>query len=62
MCDQVQLSARIREDQYMAFGLSGEDGRSAMVGGDIVVAYYDPQERTFHAEDYYMSATAQVCH
>ena len=24
---EVQLSARIREDQYVAFGLSGEQGR-----------------------------------
>ncbi|XP_063228586.1 protein Skeletor, isoforms B/C isoform X2 [Bacillus rossius redtenbacheri] len=56
---QVQLAARMREDQYMAFGLSGEQGRPSMVGGDIVVAFYDTDRRAFRAEDYYMSATAQ---
>ena len=55
----VQLSARIRDDQYVAFGLSGEQGRASMVGGDVVVAYYDAKTASFHADDYYMSATAQ---
>lgn len=31
-----------------------------MVGGDIVVAWYDKKTGDFHADDYYMSATAQV--
>lgn len=30
-----------------------------MVGGDVVVAYYDTERGTFHAVDYYMSATSQ---
>jgi len=58
----IQLAARMREDQYMAFGLSGEQGRSYMVGGDVVVAFYDSERGTFRVEDYYMSATAQVRH
>jgi hypothetical protein len=57
---QIQLAARMREDQYMAFGLSGEQGRSSMIGGDVVVAFYDSERGTFRVEDYYMSATAQV--
>lgn len=56
---QIQLAARIQDGQYMAFGLSGESGRSSMVGGDIVVAFYDAEYGTFKAVDYYMSATAQ---
>ncbi|KAI5706345.1 hypothetical protein M8J75_007174 [Diaphorina citri] len=56
---QIKLSAVIRDDQYMAFGLSGEEGRVNMVGGDVVVAYYNSETRTFHADDYYMSATSQ---
>lgn len=58
---QIQLAARIRDDQYMSFGLSGESGRSSMVGGDVVVAFYDTDRGAFRAEDYYMSATSQVC-
>ncbi|KAK6622254.1 hypothetical protein RUM44_002061 [Polyplax serrata] len=56
---QIQLAARIRDDQYMSFGLSGESGRSSMVGGDVVVAFYDTDRGAFRAEDYYMSATSQ---
>lgn len=32
---------------------------ASMVGGDIVVAFYDSDQGTFRAVDYYMSATAQ---
>lgn len=41
--DQVQitLSARLRKEQYMAFGISGAEGRPAMLGADVVVAYWD---------------------
>lgn len=56
---EIQLSARIREDQWVAFGLSGEQGRASMVGGDVAVAYYDARTATVHVDDYYMSATAQ---
>ncbi|XP_026678784.1 protein Skeletor, isoforms B/C [Diaphorina citri] len=35
---QIKLSAVIRDDQYMAFGLSGEEGRSTLVNfGDIFI-------------------------
>lgn len=30
-----------------------------MVGGDVVVAFYDAETSKFHAIDYYMSATSQ---
>ena len=48
-----------RETEYMAFGLSGSDTQSAMVGADVVVADFlsggEPR-----AVDYYLSAYAQV--
>ncbi|XP_074032927.1 protein Skeletor, isoforms B/C isoform X2 [Leptinotarsa decemlineata] len=55
----VILSAKIREDQYIAFGLSGSPGKPQMVGGDVIVAYYDSNAGSFHAVDYYMSHMAQ---
>lgn len=55
----VELSARMREDEYMAFGLSGANGRPQMVQSDVVVAFYDNKGRTFRAEDYYVSSLAQ---
>nr|XP_024216271.1 protein Skeletor, isoforms B/C [Halyomorpha halys] len=56
---QVTLAARMREDQYVSFGISGEKYRSSMVGGDVVVAYFDSDTQRFHAIDYFMSATSQ---
>ncbi|CRL05403.1 CLUMA_CG018002, isoform B [Clunio marinus] len=55
----IELYGRIAEDQYMAFGLSGANGRSQMVNGDIVVAFYDRTELRFRVEDYYMSHLSQ---
>ena len=55
----IELSGRIKEDQYMAFGISGAHGRPQMVGADVVVAFYDKDKREFRAEDYYMSQLAQ---
>ncbi|XP_025413670.1 protein Skeletor, isoforms B/C-like isoform X2 [Sipha flava] len=54
---QVQLTGKIREDQYMAFGLSGNQKSVTMLGGDVAVTFYDRARNSFHAEDYYMSAT-----
>ena len=56
----IRLSARIAENEYMAFGLSGADGRSQMIGGDVTIAYFDADTNTFHAEDYILRAKSQV--
>ncbi|XP_072384339.1 protein Skeletor, isoforms B/C [Diabrotica undecimpunctata] len=55
----ISLSAKIPENQYIAFGLSGASGKPQMVGGDVIVAFYDADDGTFHAVDYYISHTAQ---
>lgn len=34
---QIELIGRIREDQYMAFGLSGTNGRPQMVKWSILI-------------------------
>ncbi|XP_029042533.1 protein Skeletor, isoforms B/C isoform X1 [Osmia bicornis bicornis] len=56
---QIKVSGRIREDQYIAFGLSGQDGKAEMIGGDVVVVAYINKTGRFIAEDYYISAYAQ---
>ncbi|VVC33457.1 Hypothetical protein CINCED_3A009785 [Cinara cedri] len=56
---QVQLTGKIKDDQYMAFGLSGNPNIVTMIGGDVVVAFYDREKNTFHAEDYYLLATME---
>lgn len=55
----VELYGRISENQYMAFGLSGSNGRTQMQNGDVVVAFYDRTQLRFRVEDYYMSHLAQ---
>ncbi|XP_037943587.1 protein Skeletor, isoforms B/C-like [Teleopsis dalmanni] len=56
---QIELFGRINEDQYMAFGLSGANGRAQMSQADIVVAFYDTTARVFRAEDYFISDLSQ---
>lgn len=44
---QITLAARLRKEQYMAFGISGAEGRPAMLGADVVVAYWDTKYVAF---------------
>jgi len=55
----IQLAGHIGNDEYMAFGLSGQQGIASMKGGDVVVAYMD--EYLGHVEDYNLTARS-VCH
>lgn len=55
----IELYGRIKEDQYMGFGISGAQGRAQMVGADVVIAFYDRKTRVFRAEDYFLSQLAQ---
>ncbi|XP_011067015.1 PREDICTED: protein Skeletor, isoforms B/C isoform X2 [Acromyrmex echinatior] len=56
---QIRISGRIEEDQYVAFGLSGRDGKAEMIGGDVVVIGYNNKTGKFIAEDYYMTDISQ---
>ena len=33
--------SRLDEGEYMGFGLSGDDERTKMVGGDVTIAWMD---------------------
>ncbi|XP_012287850.1 protein Skeletor, isoforms B/C [Orussus abietinus] len=56
---QIRLAGRIRDDQYISFGLSGRQGKAEMLGGDVVVVGYDGKTGKFIVDDYYMSDYAQ---
>ncbi|XP_026669797.1 protein Skeletor, isoforms B/C isoform X2 [Ceratina calcarata] len=56
---QIRVSGRINEDQYVAFGLSGREGKAEMIGSDVVVVAYNSRTGKFIAEDYYLSDYAQ---
>ena len=43
----------------MSFGLSGDDSRSKMVGGDFVVAWVDKATLKGYADDYFLDAKSQ---
>ncbi|KAF0293008.1 Protein Skeletor, isoforms B/C [Amphibalanus amphitrite] len=55
----VELSAEISEDDWMGFGLSGDQSRPLMKGADVVVAFYDAEEGTYRAQDYIITEKAQ---
>jgi hypothetical protein len=50
----MQLSGQVDEDDYMAFGISGSDKKSQMIGADVVVAYIDGH--LGHSIDYHIDA------
>ncbi|XP_059045492.1 protein Skeletor, isoforms B/C isoform X3 [Achroia grisella] len=59
--DQVQitLAARLRKEQYMSFGISGAEGKPAMLGADVVVAYWDSRFDQPKVADYSITHLAQ---
>ncbi|XP_068896678.1 protein Skeletor, isoforms B/C isoform X2 [Tenebrio molitor] len=55
----LQLVAKLDDGEYMSFGISGDDSRSEMIGGDVVVAWVDRPSLKGFAEDYYLGAKSQ---
>ncbi|KAK2712009.1 hypothetical protein QYM36_010890 [Artemia franciscana] len=55
----MQVVGKLEDNQYMAFGLSGSTTSNRMVGGDVVVAWYDRLSGKGHAEDYFLAAKSQ---
>lgn len=55
MC-RVQVGA----DEYMAFGISGNASRSAMLGADVAVVHYSAAQQRGLAADYNVTAIAPV--
>ncbi|XP_044263750.1 protein Skeletor, isoforms B/C isoform X2 [Tribolium madens] len=55
----LQLVAKLDDREYMSFGISGDDSRSEMIGGDVVVAWVDKETSKGFAEDYHLAAKSQ---
>ncbi|XP_018392521.1 PREDICTED: protein Skeletor, isoforms D/E-like isoform X1 [Cyphomyrmex costatus] len=55
----IQLVAKLDAGQYMSFGLSADTEKSAMVGGDVTVAWVDKQTLQGYAIDYFLDAKSQ---
>jgi hypothetical protein len=50
----------VSEDgEYMSFGLSGDDTRSKMIGGDVAVAWVDKTTLKGYAVDYFLESKSQ---
>ena len=43
---------RLDEGEYMGFGLSGDDERTKMVGGDVTIAWMDHATGKFFLSTY----------
>ncbi|XP_065916179.1 protein Skeletor, isoforms B/C-like [Dysidea avara] len=55
---RFKLCSCINSDQYMAFGISGDDTRTFMVGADVVVTWVG-QDGVANAVDYYLNERQQ---
>ncbi|KAI2803162.1 hypothetical protein BLOT_007285 [Blomia tropicalis] len=59
----IQLEARIANNQYAAFGLSGakfkRHGRPSMIGSDVFVVFYDAKSNKVVLDDYTITAKSQ---
>ncbi|CAG7836850.1 unnamed protein product [Allacma fusca] len=55
----MQLVGKIDQGDYMSFGLSGDDSRSEMVGGDVVVGWFDKSTQRGHVVDYFLDSKSQ---
>lgn len=56
---QIRLSGRVKDDYWVAFGLSGREGEARMLEGDVVVVAHLTKTNKFIAVDYYMSDLSQ---
>lgn len=54
------VSLQIGEDEYMAFGISGSDTNSSMLGADVAVVRFSSVEQRGFATDYNITALAPV--
>ncbi|XP_023944110.2 protein Skeletor, isoforms B/C [Bicyclus anynana] len=54
----LQLAARLGDDEYMAFGVSGSSTSSQMLGADVAVAWFDARLQRGLATDYNVTAVA----
>nr|CAD7590122.1 unnamed protein product [Timema genevievae] len=55
----MQLVSKLEDGEYMSFGLSGDDSRSRMIGGDVVVAWVDKDTLKGYAQDYFLDSKSQ---
>ncbi|CAG9759702.1 unnamed protein product [Ceutorhynchus assimilis] len=55
----LQVVAKLDDREYMSFGVSGDQFKSVMVGGDVVVAWVDKTTLKGYAEDYYLQDKSQ---
>lgn len=53
-----ELAAQMEEDEYMAWGISGSDTNSSMLGADVAVAQYSTSAQRGLAADYNVTAVA----
>lgn len=47
------------DGEYMSFGLSGDDSKTQMIGGDVAVAWVERATLKGFAEDYFLEGKSQ---
>ena len=56
----ITFEGRVEPGTYMAFGLSGSDTRTEMVGSDVAVAWFDSIDQHVSVQDYYLQSRQQI--
>ncbi|KAJ8942165.1 hypothetical protein NQ318_002555 [Aromia moschata] len=56
---QIDCSFFSDEGEYMSFGLSGDQSKSVMIGGDVAVVWVERDSLKGYAEDYYLADKSQ---
>ena len=57
----VELRGVAEPGSYLAFGPSGSDARTSMIGADVVVGWIDRASNEGMVEDYHLTSYEQVC-
>lgn len=55
----MQFIGIVEMSEYLAFGISGSDTSTSMIGSDVTVVYIDSNDNQPKAEDYYLNAYSQ---
>ncbi|XP_076317148.1 protein Skeletor, isoforms B/C-like [Tachypleus tridentatus] len=55
----IQLEGKVDENEYLAFGRSGDDHKVEMTGADVILAFYDKEKSEVRVVDYFISSKSQ---
>ncbi|XP_022250399.1 protein Skeletor, isoforms B/C-like, partial [Limulus polyphemus] len=55
----IQLEGKVGENEYLAFGRSGNEDKVEMTGADVILAFYDKEKSMARVVDYFINSKSQ---